>query len=411
MSSTVLLCPPAPSQASLRDAFVALVGTQAWAGRLRDISRRAECGTRIAQLLRQRHAIELTIDRLPFGPMTPRPLPAAQRLSELIGAVVALERRLPPAGRCRLAEAIQAGLTGDGTLVPIFHLVRIAELQEQRGFSVHFAGLCEGEPFDLLLSRGGITAEVACDVVSADTGRDVQRAAWHDFADRIEPAMQSWLARHDGGYLLRITLPSGLREGAEEATGSPSPHSLHSRVRRMLERGCRRDDDAAGVLRLDPLPGALIRSGGQALLAGLRQEFGPEVHLCVTMGGDGKGAFAVAARAGRANEVGAAVCRRMASLPPTRLTGTRPGILAMLVEDIDRAEWRSLLERLEMEVEARRFLVGAAARAVVAVSCASRFELLGLARDSSPEGELRFRNASHPAARLPALAPAVLSPV
>jgi hypothetical protein len=37
-------------------------------------------------------------------------------------------------------------------------------------------------------------------------------------------------------------------------------------------------------------------------------------------------------------------------------------------------------------------------------------ELLGLAPpDAAPEGELRFRNPSHPAAKSPALAPAILS--
>jgi len=405
----VLHRPPAVPRAGLRDAFVALAGTQVWAGRLRDIARRSECGSRVAQAVRQRHAIELTIDRLPWPAAAPC-LPAARRLTELIRAVIALERRLPPAGRYRLGEAIQAGLTADATLAPVFHLVRIAELHEQRGFTVHFAGLCDGAPFDLLLSRGGIAAEVVCDTVSAETGRDVQRTAWLDFADRIEPDLQRWLAGRRGAYLLRMTLPLGLRPGAADESDGLTPTMLHHRIGRMLERGCRREDDAAAVLRLDPLPAAAAQSGGCSLLAQLRRELGPEAHLCLTS--DAHGAFAMAARAGRANEVGAAVHRRMTSLPPTRLTGTRPGILAMLVEDIDRLEWRSLLERLELEGEARRFLIGAAARAVVAVSCASRSELLGLAGPHTGDGgELRFRNPGHPAAALAALAPAVLSSV
>jgi len=81
-----------------------------------------------------------------------------------------------------------------------------------------------------------------------------------------------------------------------------------------------------------------------------------------------------------------------------------------MVEDTDRAEWRSLRERLELEWEARRFLLDAAARAVVAVSCSSRFELLGFPEpDAAADGELRFRNPGHPAARIAALAPAVVS--
>jgi hypothetical protein len=46
----------------------------------------------------------------------------------------------------------------------------------------------------------------------------------------------------------------------------------------------------------------------------------------------------------------------------------------------------------------------------VAVTCASRFELFDVPPpDAAEEGELRFRNPSHPAAKAPALAPAVLS--
>ena len=105
-----------------------------------------------------------------------------------------------------------------------------------------------------------------------------------------------------------------------------------------------------------------------------------------------------------------ALRRRLAAIAPARLTGTRPGILAMFVEDTDRAEWRHLREQLELEGEARQFLTIPEARAVVAVTCASRLELFGApAPDAAADGELRFRNPAHPAARAAALAPAVLS--
>jgi len=402
----VLHRPPAAQSADPRHAFVALAGTQAWATRMREIARQAALGPRSAAAVRQRHAIELTINGL-YG-AAPRHTPAAWRLTELVNAAVALQRRLSPAGRYRFAEAIQAGLTGDATLAPVLHLVRAAALQEQRGFAVHFAGLCDGAPFDLLLSRGGVSAELVCDTVSAEAGRAVQRAAWFDFANRMEPDLQRWLAAHPGTYLLRLTLPAGLRKHAQEQLGELTPCTLQQRICGMLARGARREDSPAAMLRLDRLPTMACRGDAQALLPLLRDEFGPEAHLCVTTGA--QGAFAMAARAGRSDEIGAAVSRRMALLPPARLTGTRPGILAMLLEDTDRAEWRSLRERLELEREARRFLIGAAARAVVAVSCSSRFELLGFPEpDAAADGELRFRNPDHPAAHLAPLAPAVLS--
>ncbi len=97
---------------------------------------------------------------------------------------------------------------------------------------------------------------------------------------------------------------------------------------------------------------------------------------------------------------------------PQRLTGERPGILAMFVEDTDRLEWRGLRDRLELEGEARQFMTNKEARPVVAVTFASRLELFGLGHpDAAPEGEIRFRNPGHPAAGWAALAPAVMSSV
>ena len=118
----------------------------------------------------------------------------------------------------------------------------------------------------------------------------------------------------------------------------------------------------------------------------------------------------MAARAGHENEVATMVRRRLTALAPTRLTGTRPGILAIFMEDTDRLEWRGLRDRLELEGEVRQFLTCPAAKPVVAVTCASRFEMLGADEpDSAPDGELRFRNQAHPAAKHPGLAPAILS--
>jgi hypothetical protein len=155
-------------------------------------------------------------------------------------------------------------------------------------------------------------------------------------------------------------------------------------------------------------------AGAQAdelgLMGSLRREFGHEAHLAVTA--SGRGVFVLAARAGRENEVACAIRRRMAAVAPARLTGERPGILAMLVEDTDRLEWRLLRERLDLEGEARQFLTLPEARRVVAVTCATRLELFGAGTpDAAPDGELRFRNPSHPAAKAAALAPAVMSSV
>jgi hypothetical protein len=390
---------PPPYDPQALDAFVALTGERRWSARIAEIGRRASSGPRAGQATRQRHALELAIERLLRGTLPRPPSHAELHAARLASDAVALSRRLSAAGRARLRERVRRALAGDGTLVPVFHLLRTAALQASRGFNVTFAGLEDAAPYDLLIGRGALQAEIACDVVSAEEGRLLHRGVWSQLADRLDADLRAWLAASPGRYLLKMTLPQGLHSSALAV--------MHDRVRRLLATGGRCDHDDAAVLRLDPL--ALAGSGTAAdLMPSLRREFGPEAHFAVTAA-DGS-VFVMAARAGRADEVAVAMRRRLFEIAPTRLSGERPGILAMFIDDTDRGEWRGLRDRLELEGEARQFLAYKAARPVIAVTCASRFELFGMA-DAAEEGELRFRNAAHPAAKAAALGPAILSSV
>ena len=387
-------------------ALIDAAGQGVWDARMAELGEAVSCGQYAGRARAQRHGVELALDRLRRGPN--RPASAAERrLLDLAGETARVFHMLPQDARDRLQAALRAALSGHNTLVPLFHLMRTALLHRERGFAVRFAGLKDRAPFDLLIARDGIEAEVACDIASAEDGRDVHRGAWVRLMDRVDPDLQTWLAAHPGRYLLKLTLPQGLRSHAEDGNRLAA---LHGRIRDMLTAQRRADHDEAAVLRLDPLMLAAAQADESGLMGSLRREFGHEAHLAVTAAG--RGVFVMAARAGRENEVAAAIRRRLAAIVDHRLTGTRPGILAMFIEDTDRAEWRHLRERLELEGETRQFLTGPAARCVVAVTCASRLELFGAkAPDGVEGGELRFRNPSHPAARVAALAPAVLSSV
>ena len=60
---------------------------------------------------------------------------------------------LPDGPRARLREQLIAGLTGEATLIPLFHLLRTAALLRDSGFTIRFTGLAEGTPHDLLVER------------------------------------------------------------------------------------------------------------------------------------------------------------------------------------------------------------------------------------------------------------------
>ncbi len=385
--------------------LLAAIGRTAWADRVRDIRRGCTPGY-AGRALARHHMLELLLDRMLRAGVNPANAAEAQ-IAALLDELGQLEAALQPDGRARLHAMVRHALTGANTLVPLFHLLRVARAQRERGFAVQYAGLDEGASYDLLLTRGGMAAEVVCEVVSAEEGRDVHRGAWFNLVDRVDADLQSWLASHPGRYLLKMTLPRGLKAAASADDMAPLA-DLHGRITRLLTERRRADHDEAAVLRLEPLLLAGAQAGEMGLLEGLRREFGPEAHLAVTAAGNG--VFAMAARAAREDEVAEAMQRRMASLAPARLSGTRPGILAMFVEDTDRLEWRILRDQLRLEGAARHFLTRAEARCVVAVTCASRLELFGASPpDAAEAGEMRFRNPSHKQSGAAALAPAVLS--
>lgn len=378
--------------------LVTLAGEKAFRRRLAELGARAGAAGLSARALQQRHAAEFLAARmLARGRAASAP---ERRLGQLAATLALAAARLPAAGRARLKARLSHALSGENTLVPLLHLARAAHSHEARGFTVAWTGLADETPHDLVIARDGAEAELVADVISAEAGRSVHRSAWCALVDRLNPDLSAWLAAHPGRYLLKMTLPDGL-------AGPESLPALHGKVMEMLQAGRRAEAEAQVVLKLDPL--VLAAAADQAALVdGLRAQFGHEAHLAVTGTGP-RSMFVMAARAGRENDIAAAVARHCAPMT-ARLSGARPGILALLVEDVDRAEWRTLRERLEIEGAARQFLTGAEARSVVCVQCLSRLELFDApGGDAAPEGELRFRNPAHPAAKVSALAPAVSS--
>jgi hypothetical protein len=388
-------------------SFVTLCGEASWKQRVSELGARTQAGSLLGRIAQQRHALELTLARIADRTTNSRAGAVERLLCLLAHEAVEMAAALPEASRPRLRAEILAGLTGEATLIPLFHRLRTAALLRRRGFTLRYDGFAEGATYDFSAERDGATVEVVCETVSAEAGRKVNRGDWWMLVDRINPELQTWLAAHPGRYLLKMTLPEGLAGPDQTAT-------IHQRISALLAAERRQGVCNQAVLKLDPLMLAGAQAGDRpgGLPARLREQFGPEAHLAVTTNPSSKSVFVMAARASQENEVATAVCRRLASAAESRLTGRRPGLLAVFLEDLDKAEWRVLREKLELEGAVRRFLTTAPAKRVVAVSCTSRFELFGAPPpDGVPGGELRFRNPAHPAAKQPALAPAILSSV
>ncbi|WP_431268295.1 hypothetical protein [Dankookia sp. P2] len=300
-----------------------------------------------------------------------------------------------------------AGLTGPATLIPFFHLLRTAALLRERGFSVAFDGLAEDAPYDLLVERGGARAEVVCESVSAEEGRPVNRGDWWALVDAINPGLQTWLAAHPGRYLLKMTLPEGI-------SGPDQLAELQQRISAMLVAEKRQDSGAQAVLKLDPL----MLAGAQAqdhVGSGLPARLRAHSARKRTWPSLPSPAAAVSSpwRRGRGGRTRSPPRSAAApSWPP------RPGFPAGIRDPGDlprRSRPAGLARPARRAAGARRghpplpHHAAGAARSSRSPAPPD-LEMFG-GPDAVPEGELRFRNPGHAAAKHSGLAPAILSSV
>src|SRR5918993_691777 len=275
-------------------SFVALCGESAWKHRVAELWARTQAGSLLGRIAQQRHALELALARVVDGTAKNRAGAVERLLCLLAHEAVEMAAALPAASRDRLREEIGAGLTGEATLIPLFHRLRTAALLRQRGFALRFDGIADRASYDLLAERDGATAEVACETVSAEAERKVNRGDWWMLVDRIHPELQTWLAAHPGRYLLKMTLPEGL-------AGPDQTAELHRRISALLAAERRQGACSQAVLKLDPLVLAGVQATTAAdrpgsLPARLREQFGPEAHLAVTTDPGSRSVFVMAAR-------------------------------------------------------------------------------------------------------------------
>ena len=390
-------------ETALLDGFVTMLGGADWSDRIAALTEAGRMPTRAGRATLQRHCIELTMERLRHVPLGRPPSVAERCIMADAAEALSTFSGLSRPGREQFLARLRASLVGQGCLVDTFHLLRIAAARRSQGFQVQFAGLEQGAPFDLLIRRGGVSAEIACDVLSAEEGRGIHRCAWLRLADGLERELQAWLRGNPGRYLMKMTLHGCLHDEDDVLQAK-----MQARIRDTLRHRAASGGDVAATVRLEPLALPAADADGPGLMSRLRHEFGPEAHLTAISANDS--VLALVARADRENDVATAVNRHLRATASSRLSGQHPGVMALFIEDLDQMEWRLLRETLQLEGEVRQFMTHKAASCVAAVSCTTRLELFGMASaGAEPQGEVRFRNPAHPSARVQALAPAVSS--
>ena len=156
------------SDAAALPAFLRLCGEKTWKRRLADLDQRARAGRMQGRAAQARHALEIALAKLTdAGELAPATA-AERKILFRAREAVRLAASLPAAERGALRERIAAALSGDATLIPIFHLLRLAALYRARGFDVRFDAFARDRGSDLVIARDGAMAEVVCETISAE---------------------------------------------------------------------------------------------------------------------------------------------------------------------------------------------------------------------------------------------------
>src|SRR3954454_5131711 len=120
-------------------SLLSLIGPRLWQDRLAEIRDLATSGRRAGQALRQRHGVELSLEKLRRYPGA-MPSVTEALLGQYAAEIPHIAAGLTPAGRDRLVGQLRHALSGQNTLIPLIHLIRTAMAQRARGFTVTFSG-------------------------------------------------------------------------------------------------------------------------------------------------------------------------------------------------------------------------------------------------------------------------------
>jgi hypothetical protein len=248
--------------ASVPAAFVRLVGSRAWSRRLADISRRTQSGPLSGRAAQQRHALEIALGRVADQAALAKASPAERRVLGFAAEAVRLARSLPEGPRTRLRGLLQEGLTGEATLIPLFHLLRTAA-RIARAASRWLHGPGRGTPFDL----------------THRSRRHRRRGGLRDRLGRGRPPRASRRLVRAGGprasraadLARRASRPLPAEDDAARGAGGPDKAlALQERISELLaaekrqdRRGCGAEARSAGAggAQARPCPAPPCRSG------------------------------------------------------------------------------------------------------------------------------------------------------
>ncbi len=260
--------------------------------------------------------------------------------------VVGVHRHLTSQAQKRLRGMIRGQLKDDSGLAPVASEMAVASHLMSRDFDVIFNDLETGRGFDFLAKRREVEIEVECKHVSGDVGRKLHKRRVYELGGRIVPLLDEVLERQSDGWLLRITVPDHLKGAREQH------EAIAKVVEETLRSGQRSSDHSVCSLEVQQFPLAdspFSASSPGAISEQLVKDFVEKrlgvfnKHLFCLFGPQ-KGAVVVVFHSSKPDKVLDGIHRQLKNSSKDQLTGLRPGLMCVHLEDVSGKDLRELAD-------------------------------------------------------------------
>lgn len=335
---------PAELPALLR-RFVDITGRKPWQKRFDSFRQQIQRNPLIENHFLEKYPLELEMEAawalLESGGCFELPKSTAQAaLYSFVAMTARVHQRLSQAGSHRLAGMIRSSLSEPCGFAPLQYEMTMAANLMHRGLDVEFYDIEHGGGPDFLAIRDGLEVEVELKTVSGDVGRKVHRPRLYQLAEHLYPAMNTALSRETDGHLVRVILPDRL-DGSDAQM-----QDLRDQIAEVLMA----HSSKPGIepFEIDYMTFAL--EGGPFE----RPSFGPWTGVGVRefvkelVGNDnenilmvvspGRTAVVVTVESRKNDSVMKSIQRTIKDAAKRQLTGTRPGVILVNLNDVTDGE-------------------------------------------------------------------------
>jgi hypothetical protein len=312
--------------------FLALGGEKLWAKRWRHLGEDFKRSPMLQKICSDYHWLELLLHDQSrsisaHGQLAPPLIVEDIAVLHFIAMLLEVHARLTPAGKARLEGRVRAALSAETGFAALYLEMDIAHRLFNAGCDVEFPDLEGTAQCDLLFSNARVSGEVECKSLSADAGRKIHRK---DFYRLLQPLEQYLLRRAQAGAreVLLVTLKDRL----------PSKTASQQRLRDAIERAASGakspiDGDFFSIQRQDfgPTLEAALSADRSAFYKACNDRFGENVHVAGPM--SDQGCSVVVMRSLLGDDTSRPWLDAMEKAA-SQFSGTRPGFIAVQVNDV-----------------------------------------------------------------------------